>query len=278
MIYIDNKYSRCYFRLVERARGRVRAAGMERHHIEPRSLGGSNASENLVLLTYREHFLAHWLLTRMTEWDARRKMNFALGCLKRAGKWHTGRAITSWQYERAKRAYLEATRGRTLTASTKERMRVAALNRGDAYAAKMSALKTGGKLSAETKAKLSAANKAISPAKRAAMDAARRACGYRHSAEALAKMKAAHLGRVASAETKERLSKALTGNKNNLGRTRDAEARLNLSVAIRAAWADPQVHAKQSAAIREAARSPETRVKKSLAMAASWARRKAAAL
>jgi hypothetical protein len=34
----------------------------ELHHIIPRSLGGSNEQENLVLLTAREHFLAHYLL------------------------------------------------------------------------------------------------------------------------------------------------------------------------------------------------------------------------
>lgn len=34
----------------------------ERHHIIPRSLGGSDEPDNLVLLTAREHYLAHYLL------------------------------------------------------------------------------------------------------------------------------------------------------------------------------------------------------------------------
>lgn len=34
----------------------------EKHHIIPRSLGGNDAKDNLVLLTAREHFLAHYLL------------------------------------------------------------------------------------------------------------------------------------------------------------------------------------------------------------------------
>jgi hypothetical protein len=34
----------------------------ETHHIIPRCLGGSDAKENLIKLTLREHFLAHWLL------------------------------------------------------------------------------------------------------------------------------------------------------------------------------------------------------------------------
>jgi hypothetical protein len=37
----------------------------EKHHIIPRSLGGSNKKENLVLLTAKEHFICHLLLTKM---------------------------------------------------------------------------------------------------------------------------------------------------------------------------------------------------------------------
>ena len=35
----------------------------ENHHILPRCLGGNNEKENLVLLTAREHFICHKLLT-----------------------------------------------------------------------------------------------------------------------------------------------------------------------------------------------------------------------
>lgn len=34
----------------------------EKHHIKPRSLGGDDSEDNLVLLTAREHYLAHYLL------------------------------------------------------------------------------------------------------------------------------------------------------------------------------------------------------------------------
>lgn len=37
----------------------------DKHHIIPKSLGGDNSKENLVLLTPREHFLAHFLLWRI---------------------------------------------------------------------------------------------------------------------------------------------------------------------------------------------------------------------
>lgn len=38
---------------------------VENHHIIPRSLGGSDNETNLIKLTPREHFIAHWLLWRI---------------------------------------------------------------------------------------------------------------------------------------------------------------------------------------------------------------------
>ena len=37
----------------------------EKHHILPKSLGGTNDKDNLVLLTFREHIIAHLLLARI---------------------------------------------------------------------------------------------------------------------------------------------------------------------------------------------------------------------
>ena len=37
----------------------------EDHHIKPRSLGGKDTEANMVLLTPREHFLAHYLLCKI---------------------------------------------------------------------------------------------------------------------------------------------------------------------------------------------------------------------
>ena len=49
----------------------------ESHHILPRSLGGTNEKENLVLLTFKEHFIAHLLLTKCYEAESRKKMIYA---------------------------------------------------------------------------------------------------------------------------------------------------------------------------------------------------------
>lgn len=53
----------------------------EKHHILPRSLGGLDNTENLVLLTAKEHYIAHLLLYKfhkVTASKGLRKMAFAL--------------------------------------------------------------------------------------------------------------------------------------------------------------------------------------------------------
>ena len=59
-------YTKIYNQLIERAKNRKeeRDGYYERHHIIPKCMGGSNDKDNLVKLTYREHFIAHWLLHR----------------------------------------------------------------------------------------------------------------------------------------------------------------------------------------------------------------------
>ena len=75
---IKNKYSKWYYNLVESRskldRKKHQGIYYESHHIVPKSLGGSNDSHNLVLLTAREHLVAHLLLTRFTFGKSRHKM------------------------------------------------------------------------------------------------------------------------------------------------------------------------------------------------------------
>jgi len=73
-----NKYTRWYNQITQRARGRITEDYTETHHIQPRSLGGTDDIDNLVELTAREHFICHWLLTKMYTGEARSKMINAL--------------------------------------------------------------------------------------------------------------------------------------------------------------------------------------------------------
>lgn len=58
-------YKRIYDNLIERSRNRKFDGYSENHHIIPRSLGGNDDKSNLVKLTAREHFICHYLLTKI---------------------------------------------------------------------------------------------------------------------------------------------------------------------------------------------------------------------
>ena len=61
-------YKRIYNRLIEHRQNNILTNGyIERHHILPRSLGGTNENSNIVALTGREHYIAHLLLARFNK-------------------------------------------------------------------------------------------------------------------------------------------------------------------------------------------------------------------
>jgi hypothetical protein len=60
-------YQAIYDRLINFRRQTPATGYVERHHILPKSLGGSNDASNLVVLTGREHWVAHLLLWKITK-------------------------------------------------------------------------------------------------------------------------------------------------------------------------------------------------------------------
>lgn len=58
-------YKKHYDLLIDRAKSRVLTTYVERHHIIPRCVGGSNSKENIVELTPEEHYVAHQLLVKI---------------------------------------------------------------------------------------------------------------------------------------------------------------------------------------------------------------------
>ena len=71
-MFLNNRYTTIYRSIVRRSRKRgldkrVLDGYYEEHHVLPVALGGTDDPKNRVLLTAREHFLCHLLLTRMTE-------------------------------------------------------------------------------------------------------------------------------------------------------------------------------------------------------------------
>jgi hypothetical protein len=100
---LQNKYTRWYEQIIENALKRnlpvtrakkktyANLGYTEVHHIIPRSFGGSDDPGNLIRFTAREHFICHWLLTKMTAGDDRNKMLTAFVLM-------TGRGSTSARY------------------------------------------------------------------------------------------------------------------------------------------------------------------------------------
>lgn len=58
-------YKRIYDRIIENRKSNPFEGYTENHHILPKSLGGGDEKENLVMLSAREHFICHYLLTKM---------------------------------------------------------------------------------------------------------------------------------------------------------------------------------------------------------------------
>ena len=79
----------------------------EEHHIIPKSLGGSNSIDNLVLLTAREHYIAHLLLYNYYKTiggSSFRKMSFALVSMASTNKNLKRIILNSRQYALIKEA------------------------------------------------------------------------------------------------------------------------------------------------------------------------------
>lgn len=111
MIFIENKYTQYYRDIISKAKNslRVKYRGeyYERHHILPKSLGGDNSKENLILLTAREHFICHLLLIKMVDGQNRNRMMCAFYQMKRSPK-NMKRVVTSRFFETFKRQRSEA--------------------------------------------------------------------------------------------------------------------------------------------------------------------------
>ena len=104
MLFITNKYTTWYNNIIKHAQLRILSENVysEKHHIIPKSMGGSNAKDNLVCLTAREHFICHWLLTKMTVGELKHKMIYAAWSMVRKSKGQDRYNMTSRKYDSLK--------------------------------------------------------------------------------------------------------------------------------------------------------------------------------
>lgn len=89
----------------------------ETHHIIPKCIGGSDDENNLVLLTAREHYIAHWLLTKMHPKNKKIHYAFTMMCSLK-----DKRRFTTKQYERMKTVRSNLMTGHEVTEETRKKI------------------------------------------------------------------------------------------------------------------------------------------------------------
>lgn len=108
MWYNQNKYSNLYFAIISKAKHREHLSQQsEKHHVQPKSLGGSNEKSNIVDLTLREHFICHRLLLKMVSGNNKRKMTYALYRMQHYGKNKSSRIKASKSYELLREQFIK---------------------------------------------------------------------------------------------------------------------------------------------------------------------------
>lgn len=105
-------YKNIYYNIIEKAKyedkdGQRSIGYFEKHHIQPKSLGGSNDEINLVKLTAREHFICHWLLVKMHKVGSkeREKMLYAFWRMK--GDPNGNKYVNSKAYEKLRIEFVQ---------------------------------------------------------------------------------------------------------------------------------------------------------------------------
>lgn len=104
---INNWYFKAYCKIISNALKESRKklkqndpqyVYYESHHIHPKSLGGSNDKDNLVLLTKHEHFIIHWLLTKCISGKEKYSMMRAFDSMFMKSKYHKERHIPKHKF------------------------------------------------------------------------------------------------------------------------------------------------------------------------------------
>ena len=106
-MYLQNKYTTWYNNIISNAQARQlpKTCYKEKHHIIPRSLGGTDKMSNLANLTAKEHFICHLLLTKMTTGANQQKMIYALWCMGMLFETRNHHVIKSHTYTRMREQF-----------------------------------------------------------------------------------------------------------------------------------------------------------------------------
>ena len=203
-----------YNNFISALKGQVVEGYSEKHHIVPRSHGGSNKKDNLIALTPRQHFIAHRMLWKAYGGSMARAY-FMMSATGKYGKIGS-KTYSMAREEYSKQVVIQMTgkpaQGK-FDAEHRAKLSQAKLGTkvSDATKAKISSFQTGRKTSEETKRKVSEAKKGIATRGtgwqqsqetrnkigQAQVGALNHMHGKKHSMETRMKMKEAHAKRQA---------------------------------------------------------------------------------
>ena len=156
---------------------------IEIHHIKPKCLGGLDIEQNMIKLSAREHYIAHWMLSKcFTKGYKLIKLLHAFGAMSMQC------AITPKQYARLKLAKSEALKLDNPMHKPENRAKCS-------QPGKLNGM-YGKTFSKETRARMSKSH-----------------IGKKHDGATKLKISKAHKGKIVSDETRAKLSKALKGNR-----------------------------------------------------------------
>lgn len=216
-------YSNIYTDLIQSAQLRpiidILDGYTETHHILPRALGGLDSADNLVKLTPREHFIAHWLLWKIyknTQYEI--KMMYAFNMM-RANK-YASRYYNSRGFDAVKKAVIITQRGKPLSESRREKIRISSTGRKHTEETRKK-MRDAQKLAAanrkpvsdETRKKMSETRRGKKYSAEHCQNISKSKTGKLHSEERKLINSAAQKGKKLSDETRKKMSNSHTGKK-----------------------------------------------------------------
>jgi len=121
IVFLENKYTRWYFNIIKNSQHRNIEGYIEKHHIIPRSLNGTDDKSNIARLTAREHFVCHLLLIKMVTGHHQQLMKFAVGKFVQSSPGQD-RIFTSWEYKKIRETISQARIGKKHSIESKIKM------------------------------------------------------------------------------------------------------------------------------------------------------------
>jgi hypothetical protein len=117
-------YEKIYKAICKRGKKRHLQEGViyERHHILPKSLGGKNSSDNIAILTLREHFIAHLLLVEIYPKSKQMRHALWLMCHANPNIRYIRHKPSSRTFERVKSEYIKSLKNIPFSEETKKKM------------------------------------------------------------------------------------------------------------------------------------------------------------